>query len=361
MLSSLSQRWLQAIGSGDHEDAKMTTPLTPEVLVPRLGEHLVQTGQISEAELQKALVYQKEKQKDGQRCLLGEALMDLNLLTRRQIDHAVTEQIIQLRNALEDANRFLEHRVEERTAELQEALRKLSELNQMKANFVANISHELRTPLTHVKGYLELLSTGSLGPLSDNQKNALQVSQRATGRLESLIDSLIMFSLAARGEMTLRLTPVNLNRVIGDIINYSRPKARDRNVSLDFDIRPDIPHVQADEEKISWVILQLIDNAIKFTPSGGRVNLTIEKESETLVMVTVTDTGIGIPSNRLQEVFEPFHQLDASSTRRYGGTGLGLALVKEIVSAHGSSVNVKSEEGQGSTFSFPLLAAIPVP
>jgi signal transduction histidine kinase len=105
----------------------------------------------------------------------------------------------------------------------------------------------------------------------------------------------------------------------------------------------------------------LIDNAIKFTPSGGQVNLSVEKESETLVMVAVADTGIGIPSNRLDEVFEPFHQLDASSTRRYGGTGLGLALVKEIVSAHGSIVSIKSEEGKGSTFSFPLLAAIPVP
>jgi signal transduction histidine kinase len=129
---------------------------------------------------------------------------------------------------------------------------------------------------------------------------------------------------------------------------------------LNFEVRSDIPFVQADEEKISWVILQLIDNAIKFTPSGGQVNLSIDKESETLVMVTVADTGIGIPPNRLEEAFEPFHQLDASSTRRYGGTGLGLALVKEIVSAHGSIVNVKSEEGKGSTFSFPLLAAITV-
>ena len=270
----------------------MTIPLTPEVLVPRLGEHLVQTGQISEADLQKALAYQKDKQKGGERCLLGEALIMLNLLTRRQIDHAVTEQIIQLRTALEDANRLLEHRVEERTAELQEALRKLSELNQMKANFVANISHELRTPLTHVKGYLELLTTGSLGPLSDEQKNALQISQRATGRLESLIDSLILFSLAARGEMTLRLKPVDLNKVASEIINYSQPKARDRNVELNFTIQPDIPFVQADEEKISWVILQLIDNAIKFTPSGGQVNLSITKESDTFLMVTVTDTGI---------------------------------------------------------------------
>ena len=335
----------------------MTTPLTPEALVPRLGEHLVQSGLITNEDLQRALAYQKEQQERGQTCLLGEALMDLNLLTRRQIDHAVTGQIIQLRNALEDANQFLEHRVEERTAELQDALRKLSDLNQMKANFVANISHELRTPLTHVKGYLELLSTGSLGPLSDAQKNALSVSQRAAGRLESLIESLIMFAMAARGEMTLRLTPVNLAAVAGEIVSHSQTKAQDRNVALHADIQSNLPWVQADQEKISWVILQLIDNAIKFTPAGGKVSFSILKETDTLVNVTVADTGIGIPENRLQDVFEPFYQLDATPTRRYGGTGLGLALVKQIVSAHGSTVSVKSEEGKGTTFSFPLLAS----
>jgi two-component system sensor histidine kinase BarA len=336
----------------------MTAPLTPEVLVARLGEHLVQRGLISEEDLQKALVYQKDKQMQGEQCLLGEALINLNILSRRQIDQAVTEQIIQLRNALEDANRFLERRVQERTAELQEALRKLSELNQMKANFVANISHELRTPLTHVKGYLELLATGSLGSVNDEQKNALQISQRAAGRLESLIDNLIMFSLAARGEMTLRLASVNLNKVAGEVISYSRPKANDRNVTLDFDIRPDIPFVQADEEKISWAILQLIDNAIKFTSKGGRVNLSIQPETESLVMVSIADTGIGIPAEHMEEIFEPFHQLDASATRRYGGTGIGLALVKEIISAHGSIIEVQSEQGKGSTFSFPLLAVV---
>jgi len=334
----------------------MAFPLTPEVLVPRLGETLVQKGIITEADLQKALAYQNEKQCAGERCLLGQALMELNLLTRRQIDHAVTEQIIQLRNALEDANRFLEQRVAERTAELQEALRKLSELSQMKANFVANISHELRTPLTHVKGYLELLATGALGSLSVEQKNALQVSQRAAGRLESLIDNLILFSLAARGEMTLRLAPVNLNKVAGEIISYSRTKADDRNVALHFNEQPGIPHVQADEEKISWAILQLIDNAIKFTPSGGGVTLSIQPESDTLIMVSVSDTGIGIPASRMNELFEPFHQLDASPTRRYGGTGLGLALVREIVSAHGSVIEVQSTEGKGTRFYFPLLA-----
>lgn len=337
----------------------MTTPLTPEVLVPRLGEHLVNRGFISEAELQKALAYQNDKQCAGERCLLGEALMDLNLLTRRQIDHAVTEQIIQLRTALEDANRLLESRVEERTAELQEALRKISELSQLKANFVANVSHELRTPLTHVKGYLELLATESLGSLSAEQKKALQVSQRAAGRLESLIDNLILFSLAARGEMTLQLAPVDLNKVAGEIINYSKVKADDRNVALHFNAHPEIPLVQADEEKISWVILQLIDNAIKFTPSGGEVTLSIQPEADTMVMVSISDTGIGIPASRIKEVFEPFHQLDSSSTRRYGGTGLGLALVHDIIIAHGSVIEVQSENEKGTMFRFPLVITHP--
>jgi len=335
----------------------LLSPLTPEVLVPRLGEYLVQQKMISDADLQKALAYQGEKKKAGEDCLLGQALMDLNLLTRQQIDHAVTEQIIQLRNALQDANQYLEKRVAERTAELQEALTKLSELSRLKANFVANISHELRTPLTHIKGYLELLTDETLGNLSDEQKNALQVSQRATGRLESLIDNLILFSLAARGEMTLKLKPVNLNKVGVEIIKYSRSKAEDKKVKLHFSEEPKLPFVQADEEKLSWVILQLIDNAIKFTPPGGDVALTIRAESDTLIVVTVTDNGIGIPASQQGEIFEAFHQLDSSSTRRYGGTGLGLALVREIISAHGSEVKVKSEPGKGARFRFPLLAA----
>jgi signal transduction histidine kinase len=332
--------------------------LTPEVLVPRLGEYLVKAGHVSEADLRKALQHQR-KSKSSKRFLLGQALLDMGLIDRQTLDHAITEQIIQLRNALEDANRFLERRVQERTAELQEALRKLSELNQMKANFVANVSHELRTPLTHIKGYMELLVTESLGPLLEEQKNALVVSQRAAGRLEALIDNLILFSLAARGEMTLKLVSINLNKVAAEVINYSRAKAADRRIHLSVEICPDLPPVQADEEKISWAILQLLDNAIKFTPAGGRVTLSISSESSELIVVSVSDTGIGIPKQRQGELFEPFHQLDGSSTRRYSGTGLGLALVRDILSAHGSRIDFESTEGQGTTFHFPLLAAAP--
>src|SRR5512137_1886849 len=156
----------------------MATPLTPEVLVPRLGEYMVQQGTITEEELKRALAYQTEMQADGKFCLLGQALMELDLVERHQLDRAVTEQITQLRNALEDANNFLERRVLERTSELQDALEKLSELSKTKANFVANISHELRTPLTHVKGYIELLITETLGTLTAEQRSALEVSQR---------------------------------------------------------------------------------------------------------------------------------------------------------------------------------------
>ena len=333
------------------------TPLSPEMLVPRLGEYLVQKGHITNEQLLQALHIQAEKQTTEKRYLLGTALLELGYIDRSILDHAITEQIIQLRNALEDANHNLENRVRARTTELQEALRKLSELNQMKANFIANISHELRTPLTHIKGYLELLATSALGPLTGEQKDAIAVSQRASSRLENLVDNLISFSLASRGEMSLKVVPLVLDEVIVDIVTSSRVKAVDRGVILRVELEQGLPPVKGDSEKISWVILQLLDNAIKFTPAGGQVTLSSRLETDHLVMISVADTGIGIPTERLSEAFEPFHQLDGSSTRRFGGTGMGLALVREILEAHGSVIEVESEKGKGSTFSFPLLVA----
>jgi signal transduction histidine kinase len=278
------------------------------------------------------------------------------MLDRDTLDQVVTEQIIQLRSALQSANRNLEQRVRDRTSELNEALQRLSELNQMKANFVANISHELRTPLTHVKGYLELLVTESLGSVSEEQRHALQVTQRATNKLESIIEDLIMFSLASRGEMSMRLDKVDIARVVLLAVKSSMPKAEERGVQVLAAIPDNVPPVQADPEKLGWVLNQLLDNGIKFTPSGGSVIVSLKEEGRNLILVSITDTGIGIPSNRLKEIFEPFHQLDGSSTRHYGGTGLGLSLVRQIVEAHGSLLDAQSVEGKGSTFKFPLLA-----
>lgn len=336
--------------------AQILPKLTPEMLILRLGEYIVQKGLITESDLQKALAYQHEQISMGKQYLLGQALMDLQMLDRDTLDQAVTEQLIQLRSAVEASNRNLEQRVKERTAELDEALRRLSELSQMKANFIANISHELRTPLTHVKGYIELLVSESLGIITAEQRHALEVSQRATGKLESIIEDLIMFSLASRGEMSIKLSKVDIRRIVLLTVKSASGKAEARGVKLIVNAPDTIPHVQADSEKIGWVVHQLLDNGIKFTPSGGSVEITLKEDSSNLVLVSVIDTGIGIPMKRFQEVFEPFHQLDGSSTRHYGGTGLGLSLVRQIVEAHGSLLDIQSVEGKGSAFKFPLLA-----
>ena len=330
--------------------------LTPEMLIPRMGEYIVQKGMVSEANLQKALAYQQEQIKQGKPFLLGQALMELNMLDRDTLDQVVTEQLIQLRSALQSSHRNLEQRVKERTSDLNEALQRLSELSKMNANFVANISHELRTPLTHVKGYLELLVTESLGPISEDQRRALLVSQRATAKLESLIEDIIMFSLASRGEMSMKLDNADIGRIVSLAAKSALSKAEERGVQIIAVVPENIPAVQADPEKIGWVVNQLLDNGIKFTPAGGSVVIALKEEGVNLVILSVTDTGIGIPSSRLSEVFEPFHQLDASSTRHFGGTGLGLALVRQIVEGHGSLLDIQSVEGKGSTIKFPLLA-----
>jgi signal transduction histidine kinase len=330
--------------------------LTPEMLVPRMGEYLVQKGLLTPEQLQQTLDYQLEQTTQGNAMLLGQALIDLKLIERSELDQVVTEQILQLRSALQAANRTLERRVEERTAELQKALERVSELSQLKANFISNISHELRTPLTHIKGYIELLITGSLGQITEEQKHALQVSQQSTGRLETLIEDLIMVSLASRGELSIKQERVDIHRIANLAVKTFLGKATERGIHLHAVIDDDVPLVQADSQKTAWVLQQLIDNGIKFTASGGSVVISVKREGENLVIVSVTDTGIGIPPNQMNDIFEPFHQLDGSSTRRYGGTGLGLSLVRQIIEAHGSMLEVQSVEGRGSTFKFPLLA-----
>ncbi len=331
--------------------------ISPEVLIPRLGDQLVKAGLITDEQLKQALDYQRRCSAEGQPLLLGQAVIEMGFIDRPTLDRAITEQMLRLRAALEDANRNLEARVQQRTMELEEALRRLSEINQLKANFVANVSHELRTPLTHIRGYLDLLQTELLGPVSSEQKKALDVSLRSANRLQSLIDDLILFSQASRGEMTLTLGPVNLNQVVSKVVEIIKVKANDHQLNLQVEVAPDLPYVQADEEKMNWVLLQLLDNAVKFTKPAGNIHLTVQKDeaNNNLVTVVIADTGIGILPERIKEIFEPFHQLDSSATRRYGGTGLGLALVRQIIEAHGSLIEVQSKIDQGTTISFPLV------
>jgi len=330
--------------------------LSPEVLVPRLGDYLVERGLLKPDELIQALAYQKTMKDAGQTKLIGQALLELNLISREALDQAVTEQILQLQTALQRANEELEARVLERTLELEQALNRLAELNQLKSNFVSNISHELRTPLTHLKGYIELLDEDALGELNSSQKDAVRVMKKAEGRLGGLIENLIQFSAYSQGTIDVDIAAANLTDVLREILEITQTRCEEKELNFQPKIPENIPAVMIDAQKLPWAITHLLDNAVKFTSKGGNVHLGVNVD-DVYVKVYVFDTGIGIAQEKIDEIFEPFHQLDGSSTRRYGGTGLGLAMARQIVDAHGSEIIVRSKEGQGSYFEFALTIA----
>jgi signal transduction histidine kinase len=329
--------------------------LTPEMLVPRLGDYLVEHQYITNEQLQVSLQTQADRKKMGDSLLLGRVLIDLGYIDQNRLDQAITEQILRLRNALQESNQQLEERVKQRTKELENALDELSRLSKAKTAFISNISHELRTPLTHIKGYLPLMIDSSLGPTTEDQMSALVAMMNASNRLEKLIDDLILFANMDRGVTSILIKTVNVQDLCIDALSQMQPKARDKDITLIAKYPDETVQMFADYNKISWVIRELIENAIKFTETGGRVVLGFIPEGP-LVRVFVRDTGMGIPHDRVHEVFEPFHQLDGSTTRKQKGVGLGLALVKQIIDAHESMVEVDSLLGKGSTFSFCLKA-----
>jgi len=332
-------------------------PFVGDVMLSRFGEFLTSKRYITAAQLDAGLDRQQEMAGRGVRETLGQVLLEMRVLTREQLELASVEQVQELQNALRQANAQLEQRVADRTRELQDAYRRLSELDQLKGNFISNVSHELRTPLTKIKGFNALLAAGDLGPLTADQQQAIEVMGRGVAELERLVGDLIQFATGARGEMALRPSAVPVGELLESVAARLHDVAAKRGLSMICRVPPQVVLVTADAEKIRWVVNQLLDNAIKFTPTGGRVEVGAAQEAGR-VRIWVADTGPGIAEDRLPELFEAFHQLDGSATRRQGGTGLGLALVRMIVSAHDSTVAVDTRLGQGSRFSFDLPVVI---
>ena len=330
--------------------------IAPEILVPRLGDYLVEQGILKDSELIKALQVQKDLHNKGDYKLLGRILIDEGLIDQAILDTAITEQIVTLQDALKKSNNELEQRVKERTQELRKALNHITELNQLKTNFISNISHELRTPLAHMIGYLELLKDESLGPLAEDQQHALNVLLKSYNRLHGLIDELIQFSMLSQGKMSLSVDKTTANDIVKEISSRTQSLASTKQINLTINNRADELAILADHEKISWVLGELIENGIKFNNPGGKVDLIIHPENG-IVTFQISDDGLGIQSDRIDEIFEPFHQLDGSSTRRQGGTGIGLTLAKQIIEAHGSTLRVKSTANEGTRFEFSLNQA----
>jgi signal transduction histidine kinase len=261
------------------------------------------------------------------------------------------------RQGLEELNRELERRVDERTAELSRVNRELTEANRMKDIFLATLSHELRTPLTPVLGWVNLLRSGAA---SDTQMLAqgLDAIERNARLQARLVDDLLDISRIVSGKLRIEWEPVDICSVVGLATEPVRAdaSARDINLAVEFPRCPLV--VQGAPLRLQQVVWNLLSNAVKFTTRGGRVGVRVWREGVE-ARVEVSDTGVGIAPEFLPHVFDRFRQADGSTTRQYGGLGLGLAIVRALAELHGGWVVAESEgEGRGARFTFGLPCAV---
>lgn len=243
---------------------------------------------------------------------------------------------------------------QQRADELANTLKQQKELARMRDEFVQNVSHEFRTPLAVVSGYIEILESGEFGPLPAEYQQPVHIAARRVRSLGKLVDDLTaLLDLAAHKS---DFTVLRVADMLTPLFAEYRMKALSEQVELHMDLGTALPTVRAEETLLRKAIDNLVENAIKFTPPEGRVDIQLRANNDSLELA-VKDTGVGIPPEELPRIFERFYQVDGSNTRRYGGTGLGLALVKEIVDLHQGELSVTSELGEGSTFTIKLPAA----
>ncbi len=258
--------------------------------------------------------------------------------------------------AIENARLYAEE--QQRAMALSQALDQQQELDRLKDEFLQNISHELRTPLALILGYAELMNSGELGELSLDQQRPVAVIARRVRMLSKMVNNLIAILTVEAQEMCQDI--VDLADLVQSMLIDFRVAAEEAGLSLTADITPGLPLVSGDVDQLRRVLDNLLSNALKFTPAGGRLSIRLwHDRDEEIIVLDVSDTGIGIPQDQLDRVFDRFYQVDGSSKRRYGGVGLGLALVKEIVEAHGGQISVWSVVDKGSTFRITLPAAPP--
>lgn len=255
----------------------------------------------------------------------------------------------QLATAIEKLRLFTQ--VQERAAELAVALERLQELDHLKNIFIQNTSHELRTPLAIIRGYVDLLKTGDLGALNPPQTESINIISRRTTMLSAMVEDLT--TILETEAQRLQRIPLDLVPLVTAAVEDFRIVITKARLTLNAEINADTAPVLGDSLKLRRVLDNLIGNALKFTESGGHITVHLWDDKNS-VFVEVADTGIGIPSDKLDHIFERFYQVDGSLRRRYGGTGLGLALVKEIVEAHAGQVDVQSTLGRGSVFRITL-------
>ena len=263
-----------------------------------------------------------------------------------------------------DAKENLEHKVIERTAELEAIQRELhakneelikqnrrvEEANRLKSEFLANMSHELRTPLNAIIGFSELMHDGKVGPIASNHKEYLGDVLTSAQHLLHLINDVLDLAKVEAGKMEFHYAPMDLRKVIGEVCEILRTMTSRTRIQVAIDVDKDLSEVWGDASKLKQVLYNYLSNALKFSPEGGQVRVRARREGRDAYRIEVADQGIGIKTEDIPRLFQEFQQLDLSASKKYQGTGLGLALTKRIIEAQGGCVGVESIRGHGSIF-----------
>jgi len=346
---------------------KITKPISTNLITEQGIKSFVQAPIFSEKEIIGVLSASSMKEKG----YFSDKFIELFKSLAQQLGVAIGTA--RLYDQLARFNKQLEVKVAERTVELEqktiqlaEANRELKELDRLKSEFLANMSHELRTPMNSIIGFTQILLDEIDGEINKEQKESLETVERNANNLLALINDILDLSKIEAGKMTLTLQPISLDKVIDDTMTTLKPLIERKKHYFSLEKAENLPRVIGDSEKLRQILINLLNNSIKFTDFEGRISLQVELWTKTppagldphqsYVRISVRDNGIGIKPEDQKRLFGEFIQLDSSASRKYGGTGLGLSISKRLVEMHKGIIEVESRYGEGSTFSFFIPA-----